>query len=363
VELGRVRFGPEVFRFQARGGVSRYFVELHRELLRRDVDAAIVAGLHISDALAGVPSVHGRSVAAMRPALARQALTRAVDLRVASRARRSLGPHDVWHPTYFDVVPPGRSALVVTCFDLIHDRYPEEVAPRDRTIRYQRAALEAADVVLCISQTTAADVQERFDLSDDRLVVTPLGTSEVDPSPAPALPDGRAFALYVGDRRPTYKGWELLLDAVALLAPDLALLCVGPPPSDPDWRAVADRHIEDRVWFEVLSDGELASRYRSAALLAYPSRYEGFGLPPLEALAHGCPVVGLKGAGAVEEVVGPIALLVDPTADALAEAIRRVADGDSEADRQRSLGPAHAARFTWSATAEATLSGYARAIA
>jgi glycosyltransferase involved in cell wall biosynthesis len=361
VEPGRVRFGPEVFRFQAHGGVSRYIVELHRELLRRGIDSGIVAGLHRSDALAGVPAVAGRSAAALRPAALRQALTRTVDLRVAARARRRLGPADVWHPSYFDEIPAGRSVLAVTCYDLVHDRYPAEVGPRDRTARYQRPALEAADVVLCISQTTADDVAERFGLPTDRLVVTPLGATIVEPSPAPPLPDGRPHLLFVGDRRPTYKGWELLLDALVLADRDVALLCAGAPASELDHRLVAQRGLTGRVWFESPTDGQLDARYRSAVALAYPSRYEGFGLPPLEALGHRCPVLGLREAGAVAEVVGGIALLVEPTTGALADAIGQALDGTPAIARQREEGPAHAARFTWSATADATLAGYARA--
>jgi glycosyltransferase involved in cell wall biosynthesis len=363
VEPGRVRFGPEVFRFQARGGVSRYIVELHRELLRRGIDSGIVAGLHRSDALDGVPAVAGRSVAALRPAALRQALTRAVDLRVAARARRALGAGDVWHPSYFDEIPGGRSALAVTCYDLVHDRYPAEMGPRDRTARYQRPALEAADVVLCISQTTADDVAERFGLAPDRLAVTPLGATVVAPTPAPPLPDARPDVLFVGDRRPTYKGWELLLDAVARTDRDVALLCIGAPPSDRDRALVAARGLGQRVWFETPTDGELAARYRDAVALAYPSRYEGFGLPPLEALGHGCPVIGLREAGAVFEVVGGIALLVEPTPDALADAIGQAVDGSPAMAVQRERGPAHAARFTWSATADATLAAYDRALA
>jgi glycosyltransferase involved in cell wall biosynthesis len=362
VALGRVRFGPEAFRFQERGGVSRYMVELHRALLGLGVDSGIEAGLHCSAVLDDVPAVRGRSIAGLRPVPLRQALTRTVDRRLARRARGRLGPSDIWHPSYFDRVPPGRSALAVTVYDMVHERYPHEVQSTDRTIEAKALACRLADVVLCISHATADDVAERLGLARDRLVVTPLGVTVPVPEPVTPLPTDRPTLLFIGDRQRPYKGWTVLLDALASGPADVELLCVGPPESPADAMAVAGRGLAGRVRYESPSDGQLASRYREVRALVYPSRYEGFGLPPLEALAQGCPVVAGRSA-AIEEVVGDLALLVEPTVDGVGAGIARVLAGDAAVTRQRVEGPRFAARFTWEATARATLVGYERAVA
>lgn len=358
----RVRFGPEAFRLQRHGGVSRYVVELHRQLGHLGVDSGIVAGLHRNALLAGEPRTSGLDVDRLRPARARQAATRVVDRAVAGAAARRLPAGAVWHASYFDPARPRVAARAVTVYDMIHERYPDEVGPRDGTAERKRAACRAADVVFAISEHTARDLQERYRLPADRVVVTPLGVTVAAPSHRPRPFGGRPFLLFVGDRRPAYKNWLLLLDALARLDPEVGLVCVGAPASAGDRAALADRGLGGRVGFAAAGDdATLAGWYAAAAALAYPSRDEGFGLPPLEALAHGCPVVAGNG-GAVPEVVGGVALLVEPSVDALVAGIEEVlADGEA-ARRQRRDGPAHAARFAWAATARRTLDGYRRAL-
>ncbi len=103
----------------------------------------------------------------------------------------------------------------------------------------------------------------------------------------------------------------MLLDALAALDPEVVLLCFGPPPTSDELAALDRRGLAGRVRFAGGDDARLATAYAAAAVLAYPSRYEGFGLPPLEAMAHGCPVVAGR-AGSLPEVLGDAAWLVDP---------------------------------------------------
>jgi len=142
---------------------------------------------------------------------------------------------------------------------------------------------------------------------------------------------------------------------------DVGLLCIGAPASAADEAEVRSRGLTGRVRFEGGTDAEVAGRLAASAGLVYPSRYEGFGLPPLEALAQGCPVVA-SDAGAIPEVVGEIAILVEPTVDGIGAGIERLLAGGPDVERQRTGGPAHAARFTWDATVEATLAAYRRAL-
>lgn len=358
----RVRFGPEIFRIQARGGVSRYIVELHRGLLRAGVDSAIEAGWHLSDALEGVPGVHGRrSPVGGRPG---KLATLAVDELVASRAPHRLRARDVWHPSYYPRAVPsgrGRPLLAITVLDMIHERFASSMPPRDRSAGRKAAACAAADLVLCISHDTARDLQERLDVDPAKIVVTHLGVAPVEPLLRPSPFGDRPYLVYLGDRRALYKNWTTLLDALRTVPADVALLCIGGPAGSADEAEVRSRGLADRVRFEGGSDAEVAGRLAGSAGLVYPSRYEGFGLPPLEALAQGCPVVA-SDAGAIPEVVGEIAILVEPTVDGIGAGIERLLAGGPDVERQRTGGPAHAARFTWDATVEATLAAYRRAL-
>ncbi len=208
------------------------------------------------------------------------------------------------------------------------------------------------------SETTRQDLLERFGLPAERVKVTHLGVSVVEPTPG-CLPFSDApWILYVGDRSKPYKNWRRVLDAVRALGSESRLACFGSPASADDRAAVEARGLTERVRFIGGNDHDLARIYRAAAVLVYPSLFEGFGLPPLEAMAHGCPVVAAR-AGAIPEITGDAALLFEPTdADALGDALTLVlADGDRVA-AMRTAGRARAATYTWDRTVAATLDGY-----
>jgi glycosyltransferase involved in cell wall biosynthesis len=358
----RVRFGPEIFRIQDRGGASRYIVELHRGLLRAGVDAAIEAGWHLSDVVDGVPEVRGRrSPIGGKPG---KVVTRAVDEVIARRAVGRLGSHDLWHPSYYPrTVPtgPARPRLAITVLDMIHERFASSMARRDHSAARKAAICAEADLILCISHDTARDLQERLAVDPERIVVTHLGVAPVSPIRRPSPFADRPYLVYLGDRRAPYKNWAVLLEAMQGVPSDVALLCIGAPPSAAEEAAVQAQGLTGRVRFEGGSDAEVAGRLAASVGLVYPSMYEGFGLPPLEALAQGCPVVA-SAAGAIPEVVGGIAILVEPTVAGIGSGIERLLADGPDVAAQRTDGPAHAARFTWSATVDATLAAYRRTL-
>ncbi|HEY1488120.1 MAG TPA: glycosyltransferase, partial [Micromonosporaceae bacterium] len=214
-----VRFSPDIFRTQRYGGVSRYIAELHRGLLARGVDSSIIAGLHRSALIGELPHVRGLDVDRLRPTKVRQGLTRAVDVAASQWATGRLRPGDIWHASYFPQVLPRTGRFVVTVYDMIHERFPAEISPRDLTPQVKRRACEAADLIFAISHDTAADLCDRFDVDPDRVVVTHLGVRVVEPATVAAPFDGAPFVLSVGDRSMPHKNWTGLLDAIALIGP------------------------------------------------------------------------------------------------------------------------------------------------
>jgi glycosyltransferase involved in cell wall biosynthesis len=248
---------------------------------------------------------------------------------------------------------------VITVHDMIHERFASSMSPRDDSAARKAAACAAADLVLCVSHVTAHDLQERLGVDAAKIAVVHHGIAAVTPVDRPRPFGDRPYVVYLGDRTSPYKNWTALLDALRTGPPELALLCIGPPPPAADDRAVAERGLGDRVRFEGGTDAEVAGRLAGAAGLAYPSLYEGFGLPPLEALAQGCPVLA-SDAGAIPEVVGELALLVEPTVDGLRAGLEELVAGGAAIERQRREGPAFAARFTWAAAAAGTIEAYRR---
>ena len=280
-----------------------------------------------------------------------------------------IGRHDVVHGSNF-VVPPTRGAArVVTVHDLTVVLYPELCDPP--TLEFpdmvRRAVAEGAWVHTpsrFVADQAVAELQA--DPSRTRAVhhgIPPLPDTGGASSPV-RLPDGCGrYVLAVGTIEPR-KDYPLLVSAFEQVAaghPDVALVIVGGDGwgSDRFLASVAASPVRSRiVRAGYLDDRSLAATLRGASALAYPSLYEGFGFPPLQAMAASVPVVATA-AGAVPEVVGDGAVLVGPAdVDGLAEALVHVLGGGTDVDELVARGLARSSRFTWEACAEGLASLY-----
>ena len=272
------------------------------------------------------------------------------------RALRRLAPA-LGHFNY--VVPPAyRGPAVVTVHDLSFEYAPELMSRRDRFMfrTFVPRSARRADRVLAVSERTKRDLVEHYGIDEEKVVVTPNG---VDPifRPNGAAPDRPPYALFVGGIQPR-KDPLTAVQALARVDGDLRLVLVGDEKRGGDALRSTVRRLglEQRVELAGYVPHEgLASLYRGAACLVFPSRYEGFGLPVLEAMASGTPVVATT-AGAVPEVAGDAAVLVEPgDPEALADGIRRALE---DRERLAAAGLERARRFTWSETARRTLAVY-----
>ena len=248
---------------------------------------------------------------------------------------------------------------VLTVQDLSFERDAGVMGTRDRLIfrtAVPRSAARAARV-LAISELTRRDLVDLYGLPEEKIVVTPLAA---DPafSPEGPRPEGPPYALFVGALQPR-KEPTVAIEALSLLGDeDLRLVLAGPDKGGRGEaeRAAAELGVAGRVDFRGhVPQDELAALYRGAACLVFPSRYEGFGLPVLEAMASGTPVVATT-AGALPEVAGAAAILVEErNAPALAGGIERAI---ADRERLRAAGLARAARYSWAETARRTLEAY-----
>lgn len=361
----RVRFSPDIFRVERFGGVARYIAELHRELLVAGIDSRILAGLHRNAYLTHADRALGLSIEGVRPVRLRQAMSKVADRSLERLWAPAQDRGTIYHKTYFDRHVPTGPTLAVTVYDMIHERYPDQVSPRDVTPAAKRPWCERADVVFAISAHTRDDLVERFDLDPDRVVVTPLGVRVTAPDPSVVVAGGRPFVLYVGARGPRYKNFEGLARAYARSAARrvTSLVCFGGGPGTPaELELLAGLGLADTE-FASGADGVLAAHYAQARAFIYPSHYEGFGLPPLEAMSHGCPVAAARVAS-IPDVVGEAAVLFDPADhDAMAGAIDLVVGDDGRRAQLIDAGRERVVDFSWAETAQRTIAGYERALA
>lgn len=351
-----------------RTGVGRY-VEHLIAALAADPNDELVATAFTLRGRGGLPAALPPPVAARaRPVPARllQALWSRAELPPVEWLSGRL---DVFHATNFVLPPLHRAAGVVTVHDLSYLRTPDTV--RDASLRYRTLVprgLRRAAVVCTPSEAVAAEVRDEYGVKPDRLVVTPLG---VDPSwfttPAPdagwlaahTLP--ARYLLFVGSLEPRKDLPTLLAGYARLRAedPDTPPLVLAGPPGWGPALDIAGLPPEAVVTTGYLAAADLRRVVAGASLLAFPSRYEGFGIPPLEAFACGVPVVA-SDLPVIREVTGSHARLFrqgDP--DALAEALRvTLADGGPTSAEDRR---GHARCYTWERCAEATREAYRRA--
>ena len=317
---------------QTRAGTARWVSGLHRGLEGRpDVDVAALTW--------GGP---GRWTAGARDVLWYPALLP----RAAARAGA-----DVLHCTIFRAPPRASLPTIVTVHDLAVLRQPEVFPAWTRL--YGRTALRptlrAADRVFAVSEFSKREVVELARVDADRVDVVPNALEPVFSAAGPRLEGD--YVLAVGTLEPR-KNLARVVEATARAGVELRLV------GERGWgdAGASGAHVS---WLGRIDDDDLAAAYRGARCLVFPSLYEGFGIPALEAMACGTPVVTSAG-GALEEVTGGAAVLVDPL-DAAA-----IAAGIDEADRRRDelvrRGLERAQLYTWERALDAAVAGYRRAL-
>jgi len=350
-------------------GVGRYTTGLARALAARD-DIELVQVCAGGEATPVTPGWGVEVVAASaHPFGVRGALELG---RLAHRANP-----DLVHCPHFPTPAPVCGPLVVTLHDLTPLLVPGVMPAAAKRIPYRRwnaRAARVADRIIVPSRATAADVTRLFAAARGKLVVTAEAADDFASGPCGSLTGmlthlaTQPYLLSMGSTKP-HKDLPTLLRAFARLAPawpDLRLLLVGEKPPrylDVAPASVPPPDVRDRVAFTGrVSEAELRALYAGASAFVFPSRYEGFGLPPLEAMALGAPVL-CADAASLPEVVGDAALLF-PAGDAgaLAEALARVLEDPVLRERLSRAGHERAAQFTWDRTAAATVAVYREAL-
>lgn len=372
--------------FREISGIGTYTLELIRHLAQADAENDYT--LFFSD-----PEARDRTLADLAPA--RDGRFTSITLpfglfSIANQLRmpamlRSLGI-DVFHSTnYMIPLPafprdrPGGIKCIVTLHDLIPLVFPEYV-PRSRKKRlfpvYRMLMLEVArrsDAIITVSRSSREDILKHLRIPDahaDRVIVIPEGVSRrFKPLPAADRRPGRKTILWVGRADP-YKNLEALIRAFARLREEqrggVRLMLVGPKDARyPEAsRLASDLGIAPDVeWTGYLGDEALVKAYQDADLFVLPSLYEGFGLPVLEAMACGTPVI-CSNKGSLSEVAGDAAIRVQPgDVTGMAEAMKRVLTDPRLARDLSERGLRHAEQFSWLRTAQLTLDAYRGAMA
>lgn len=363
----RIAMDYQIFCLQAYGGISRYFVRLAEQLSEKSEAVRIFSPLHCNEYLHGLNPllVDGRRL--MSSASKAMRLTLPYNNLISGR-RISDWHADVVHETYYSIFnkPPHKKPVVITVYDMVHEIFPDQFSRLGNISLRKRRAVERADHIICISESTRRDLIRLFDVDDAKVSVVHLGFDEfchpLSNSDVSAVNRVKPYLLFVGNRG-GYKNFSGFLRAFSLsarLKSEFDIVAFGGGAFTPaEKNMISDLGLPD-AQVKQMSGGDtvLGSLYRGASVFVYPSLYEGFGLPPLEAMANDCPVA-LSCTSSMPEVVGNAGVYFDPSSiEDMSSVIENLAFSPSLSRSLIEQGRNRLDKFSWGRCAEATLAVY-----
>ncbi len=363
----RILYDHQVFSLQNAGGASRYQYELlHYLSTVPGVETELFLGLNQTVyPFRGLSSPTTRvsgTRAPLPPGMLRYAVNEALETASSVFGKK----FDVYHPTYFRCMPTIRSRRIITSHhDCTYERLPHLFRDASMVVRSRRAMFAKIDKVICSSEDGRHCLLEFYPIRADQTCVVHLGITNLPRSQEAAeqlrARASRPFLLYVGARN-AHKNFAALLQAFhdSHLHDDYDLLALGGGPLSNDEKAkIASLGLTPFVLcIPAVADEMLGEGYARAALFVYPSLSEGFGIPPLEAMAAGCPVAASK-VTAIPEICQDAPFYFDPyDVGSITQALLRGVADISERTDAIARGKRVAAQYSWDECGARTLAAY-----
>lgn len=356
----KVLFDPQIFTSQVYGGVSKYFAEV---IARMPADSWTVPAWLSNNEYARhyglfkqipfLPKYDFRGKGRFMVELIKPSAWAYMRLK-----RKQ---YDVVHQTNFDTYlfnAIGNKPLVTTYHDI---NFLTEHNYVPRMVKLQTASLRRADAVVAISNNTKADMLRYFDIDPAKIRVIYHG---IDTPVIPETLSGRLvkdpYILYVGARH-LFKNFDTFITAFAQIAhryPEVKVVCTRSDITPAEGEMLKRLGVADRVQVVKADEMTLNRLYRDALFFVFPSKYEGFGMPILEAMVNGCPVA-LANASCFPEIAGDSGLYFDPSdVDSIAGVLERMLDDENLRSELREKGYRRAAQFSWQRTADMHIEVY-----
>lgn len=367
----KVLFDSQIFSSQKYGGISRYISSLASNLATlQGVDTRIIAPFYVNSYLGQLPEgiVAGRMIE--RPPVLGNYLRISNQFLGALKARR-FSP-DIIHETYYSrYINWSRKALhVITVYDMIHELFPDNFKGSIQVKEEKKVAVQKADRIICISENTKIDLLRFYDLPEERISVVYLGF-EMQISNGQSLPqklvsEDMKYLLYVGNRY-GYKNFSKFLRAYAsssLLRDNFMIVCFGGGPFQGyEHDLFHDLKLSGKQIKQVAGDDRLLEKYyQHAELFVFPSLYEGFGIPLLEAMSNNCPVA-CSYTGSIPEVAGTAAAFFDPEdSDSIRDVLEKILQSNDLLTDLRQKGAKRIHSFSWERCARETLDVYEKSL-
>ena len=364
----KIAFDHQVFTMQRYGGVSRYYFNLIGELLKLNQEPKVFAGIFQNQYLQQLDESLYSGFPIQKYPKGTGRFFNFGNHFISQKQIKNFAP-DIIHETYYSQIKINNSRIprVVTVYDMIHELFPESFPKNDPLSRWKKRALENADHIISISYHTKSDLVNLFQIPESKVSVVHLASNFLVGEKSTIKNKGtKPFVLYVGARE-DYKNFDILLKAFSKskkINQDFSLIAFGGGAFN---SSEISRIKELGLSLENVkqlsgNDQMLFDLYSSASVFVYPSKYEGFGLPPLEAMACGCPVIS-SDSSSMPEVIGDAAAFFSPLeSDELIAALDRVLYQEEERNKLISKGKIRLSNFSWKKCAEETLQVYEKVI-
>ena len=368
-----ILFDTQIFDWQINGGISRYFIEVLNRLDKSKEKEILFKCRHSYNTyIQGTQWLSFRPVAKGIHFKGKLSALKLINQRINrgwSNRQLKKGHFDIFHPTYYDpyfLKQLGQKPFVLTVYDLTNEKFNDHSLLTEKVLAWKKELISQAAHIIAISENTRKDVIEYSNVAPEKVTTVYLsGGFEANLIQAPAVPEVEKvpleYVLFVGSRL-GYKNYNAFVKELApiLKEQNLSLVTAGGGPlSTTEQQLISELGITDRVYcIPHASDRLLVQLYKKARVFVFPSLYEGFGLPVLEAMQCGCPTL-LSNNSSLPEVGGAAACYFDPfkEGDLQTQLVRLLSDSSYQAQLKKEE-TAQLARFSWELTAAGHIEVY-----
>jgi len=374
--MTKILLDTQIFALQEFGGISRYFIELYTEFLRNrqlkiELPLLYTSNLYFKESLFFDASFQKKNSFLIkhskifRPFLPRKLERKSIEQTVKLLEKQEF---DLFIPTYYNpyfLAHIKNKPFVLTVHDMIHELYPHYFTNEPETIHNKKLLIESATKIIAISENTKKDLLHLYPHIDrNKVEVVYLAHTITNETPATLdLPE--KYVLFVG-KRSVYKNFEFFLKAAASTIQQhagLYIFCAGGNSFTADeLTLINDLGLTGRVLQKNFEDNELSGFYKNALCFVFPSEYEGFGIPVLEAMAAGCPVI-LTNNSSFPEVAGNAGIYFElNNAADLKNKLDELLINTGLREEYIMKGIRQAGKFSWEKTAKETMKVYKQAL-
>jgi len=357
----KILIDHQIFTFQDYGGISRIYTELYKQFQENpDIDVEMPIKFSNNFYLEELKDFDYKNFMKIPHSMLNKLFLKAInDLHTDKKLMQN--NFDVFQPTYYNpyFLYLLKKPFVLSVYDMTHEIFPETVSKYDRTIPWKRKLLAKASKIIAISESTKNDLIDIYGIKDSKIEIVYLATSlKLDSNYKTELKLPSKYILYVGNRK-GYKNFDTFIQAVAKILNEddsLQLVCAGGGEfTNEENKLILDLGIGDQIkQIHFSNDKDLAVIYNQAKCFVFPSKYEGFGIPVLEAFACECPVI-ISEVSSLPEVGENAVKYFDPNDEnSIYEVVKEVLSSEEIRKKLVLKGRERAKEFSW----EKTVKGY-----